>query len=251
MVCVAGDKIVNYKFNDKNKRRWYAKTIKTQGGIKLPGMEIAMKLKEAFRYMNYLDSLNRESRRYLTSRENSTIITETHYKSKANPEAADEVLTNKQLRENWNQHKDIMLMVAFCLDLLREKRELSVAVAKVKAEQEFRLDTELAINKARQELLSELKMTVRSSASGKRIRSDKAYKFNAEGNQVPYYYQVEETVEPAFDVQRLKAKIRELQNTADEVSAEADAVLVNTEIAFNPKYNLSDTFDDAFEAFLA
>lgn len=210
-----------------------------------------MNMKEAFRYLNCLDRLAQEAKMYLLASENCTLVTQTHRKSKANAEAEDEVLTTEQVRDDWNMHKDVMQVADFFIDLVREKQELSLLIARIKAEQKFRMDAELSANKLRQEAAATLQQVVRGNRPTRRTTRGSAYKFNAEGNQVTYYYDIEESTEPAFDPKGMKEKARELQEKADVVSAEADAFLVNTEVAFEARYSVSDTFDDAFEHFIA
>ena len=210
-----------------------------------------MNMKEAFRYLNHLDRLAQDTKVYLLNKENCTLVTQTHRKSKVNTEAQDEVLTTEEIRDNWNMHKDIMQVADFFIDLIREKQELSLLVARIKAEQEFRMDAELSANKLRQEVAGTLQMVTRCNRPTRRITRGSAYKFNAEGNQVSYYYDIEESTEPAFDAKELKEKARILQEKADAVSAEADAFLVNTDVPFEPKYGVTDEFDEAFERFIS
>jgi len=210
-----------------------------------------MNMKEAFRYLNHLDRLAQEAKAYLLFRENCTLVTQTHRKSKANSEVQDEVLTTEQIRDNWNMHKDVMQVADFYIDLIREKQGLSLLIARIKAEHEFRMDAELAANKLRQEVAATLQLVARNNRPTRRITRGSAYKFNAEGNQVTYYYDIEESTEPAFDPKEMKEKARVLQEKSDVVSAEADAFLVNTEVSFDARYSVSDTFDDAYERFIA
>jgi len=51
-------------------------------------------------------------------------------------------------------------------------------------------------------------------------------------------------------VKAMKEKTGLLQQEADAVSAQADALLINTEVVFEPRYSVADTFDDAFERFI-
>ena len=210
-----------------------------------------MNLKEAFRYLNHLDQLAQEAKIYLLCKENCTLLTQTHRKSKVNPDVQDEVLTTEQIRDNWNMHKDVMQVVDFYIDLIREKHELSLLIAKIKSENEFRMDAELSANKLRQEVSKVLQNVTIINRASRRITHGSAYKFNTDGNQVSYYYDIEEASEPAFDIKALKEKARALQEESDAVSAEADSFLVNTDVIYTPRYSVSDTFDDAFEQFIA
>lgn len=210
-----------------------------------------MNLKEAFRYQNYLDRLAADAKSYLLNRENCTLVTQTHRKSKANPDSQDETLSTEQIRDNWNMHKDVMQVADFYMDLIREKHDLGLLIARIKAAHEFRMDAELSANKLRQEAATVLQTVTRGNKPSRRITRGSAYKFNAEGNQITYYYDIEEATDPAFDSKVLKEKARVLQEEADAVSAEADAFLVNTEVVYEPRYSVTDNFDDAFERFIA
>ena len=208
-----------------------------------------MNLKEAFRYQNHLDILAGEAKLYLASSDNCTLLTQTHHKSKVYPEAEDEVRATDQIRDNWSTHKDVMQVAKFYVDLIREKHTLSLLIAKVKASHTFMMDAELSTNKLRQEVALVLNSVTRKNRATRRTTRGSAYKFNAEGNQVPYYYDIDETVEPAFDPKELKAMARALQDEANAISSQADAFLVNTEVEFEPRYSTGDTFEDAFEHF--
>lgn len=210
-----------------------------------------MNLKEAFHYQNYLDILANEAKLYLSSFENCTLLTQTHHKSKANPEAQDEVRTTEQIRENWNTHKDVDRVVDFYMDIIKEKHTLAILIARVKAEASFMMDAELSINKMRQEAFLALNALARRSRATHRTTKGSGYKFNAEGNQITYYYDVEEVIEPAFDPKAVKANSRKLQDEADAISTQADAFLINSDVKFEPHYRPGDTFEDAFDIFIS
>ena len=86
---------------------------------------------------------------------------------------------------------------------------------------------------------------------GKRMERGTDYKFNAEGNQAPYFYDIEVITSENFDRAQAKAAAQSVIAKADEVSAAIDAALINTQVEYAVPFNVNDSFDDAMAAFLA
>ena len=72
-----------------------------------------------------------------------------------------------------------------------------------------------------------------------------------EGNQTPYLYEIEVETTEAFDRGRAKSVVREIMLQADKASAEIDSALINTQVEYEPPFNVNDSFDDVMEEFLA
>ena len=85
----------------------------------------------------------------------------------------------------------------------------------------------------------------------KRTERGTDYKFNAEGNQTPYYYDIEVVTSENFDRAQAKAAAQSVIAKADEVSAAIDTALINTQVEYAVPFNVNDSFDDAMAAFLA
>ena len=81
-------------------------------------------------------------------------------------------------------------------------------------------------------------------------KAERGYKFNAEGNQVPYYYNVEDTMEELFDREQLKALLKRLTTESDELSAKIELAYVTGEVNFEPTFDIGDSFEDSMEIFL-
>ena len=77
------------------------------------------------------------------------------------------------------------------------------------------------------------------------------YKFNVEGNQSPYYYEIEVKKTLAFSKEDAKRACRALITSADDASRKVDEALVNTNVGlYEPPYEVNDTFEDVVTQFL-
>ena len=85
----------------------------------------------------------------------------------------------------------------------------------------------------------------------KRVEQGRDYKFNVEGNQTPYIYEIEVVSEEAYDKTGAKTLMREMISKADEVSAAIDAAMINTKVDYEPVFDVNETFDDVMTDFLA
>ena len=208
-----------------------------------------MNLKESFRYQNFLDQMLSEAAMYLGNRGNITTVTETHLRSKANPDAQDETLdaTPERLLSADVKPDDV---VDFLLRVLDEKVNLSLAIDEAKKNCDFAIDAELNANRARQQAAIALAGMAEVKAT-ERIKAGKSYKFNAEGNQMGYTYDVKEVTTIDYDRNRVKALVKKLHRESDEVSTQADRMMVSLEVDFIPAFDVNSNFEDAVEDFLA
>lgn len=204
-----------------------------------------MNLKESFRYQNFLEGMMAEAGGSLTSRDHCLTTVKRHLRNKANPDAKD-IQEDVDVGE-FHRNDDVL---SFMLLLVDEREKLTNAIGHAKASIGFDIDAAVETNKFRQTLASRAKAMLRFSAS-KRIEQGRDYKFNVEGNQTQYFYDIEVETTDAFDRGRAKDVVREIMSKADKVSAEIDAALINTQVEYEPPFNVNDSFDDVMEEFLA
>lgn len=204
-----------------------------------------MNLKESFRYQNFLEGMMAEAGTSLTNREHCLTVTKRHLRSKANQDAQDmdETVDVGEFYKN----DDVL---SFMLLLVGEREKLTTAIGKAKASVGFDIDAAVETNKFHQTLAARVKSMLRYSAS-KRIEQGRDYKFNVEGNQTQYFYDIEVDAVEAFDRDRAKDVVRDIMSKADKASAEIDAALINTQVEYEPPFNVNDSFDDVMEEFLA
>jgi len=205
-------------------------------------------LKESFRYQNYLETLFNYAVSSLTQRSNITTTTQLHQRSKANPEAVDETVV-VEVEKRYTCTND--QLIEFMCAIIDEKRAVAIAIHKAKAANPFACDAEVSVNRCTQRAAKILSDLGSMKQSSERIYKSTDYKFNAEGNQVPYNYDVKETVCLDFDPANAKKLAKKLFDAADFISSEADRALIETEIAHEPFYDVNEGFDDAVVRFLS
>lgn len=204
-----------------------------------------MNLKESFRYQNFLDTTMNYARASITNPQHVLKFTKTHMRSKANPDAQD-LVENVEV-EKFYPNDDV---IKFMLHLSEEKHKLTCSIGRAKAMLGFDLDAAIESNKYNQTIAKSINLMLAHKAS-KRTEMGSDYKFNVEGNQMVYRYEIEVQVDEAFDRAAAKATVKEMITACDKRSAEIDAALINTVVDYEPPYDVNDSFEDAMEVFMA
>ena len=203
-----------------------------------------MNLKESFRYQNFLDSLMREASASIQVSEHCLKVTRKHLRNNVNPEATDydEVVEDEAYFAN--DH-----VIAFMLWLVNEREKLCNAITIAKASVGFDLDAAVETNKFRQSVSGAIKNMLRYAPS-KRIAQGRDYRFNNEGNQMPYVYDVEIVSEEAYDRALAKKYMRSIVSEADKTSAKIDAAMINTTVDYEPSFDVNESFSDVMTDFI-
>lgn len=203
-----------------------------------------MNLKESFRYQKFLDGLMANAGSYLQHPYHCLETTKVHLRHAVNPEAEDitEVVDDGEFVSG-----DTVL--AFMAHLVDEREKLSIAIGTAKARIGFDMDAAIETNKFRQNLNGSIRKMLRLIGTKKKT-TEMGYKFDINGQQVPYRYDVEVTTTERYDKEAAKTMMREVIAKADEVSAAIDAALINTTVAYEPPYDVNESFDDVLEAFV-
>ena len=205
-----------------------------------------MKLKVAFRYQNTLKLWIDEAEDFLTNRNNIVTIKETHKRSLVNKEDEDVV------KEINNREMDVEpnVMIDFIFDLVEEKNKVSKAISDAKRNSNVDLDVSIEINKSKQRLASIYKSLSNIKAT-ERSRTDKAYKFNVEGNQTPYIYEVDEFISIDYDRNKVRKMEKKLEKECDSTSTDIEMLQLTIEVNHTPKYDVNDSFADLVESLSA
>lgn len=203
-----------------------------------------MNLKESFRYQKFLDGLMRSAASHLQSPCYSLITTKLHLRNAANPDAMD---TTEVVDEGEFVSNNIVL--DFMAHLIDEREKLSIAISKAKASIGFDIDAAIETNKFRQMLSGAVRQMLRCVGT-KRKAKESDYKFDINGQQVPYRYDVEIITTENYDKDVAKAMMRTTIAKADEVSSAVDAAMINTVVDYKPPYDVNETFDDVLESFI-
>jgi hypothetical protein len=203
-----------------------------------------MNLKESYRYANFLDGLLNTSGMYLRNRNFVTTTKQNHQRSKANAEAVDETI---EVQKPYDEAITPNKVINFTVKVLAEKQALVDAIAKAKAGTEINIDNAITMNKKKQAFVSNLKLMDAIKAS-ERQTTGKDYKFDVNGEQKPYTYNVLETTSIDFDRNDVKGLIKKLNKECDEASAKLDEIEITTIVNFEPSFDLNDTFEDLVTA---
>lgn len=202
-----------------------------------------MNLKESFRYQNFLDMLMRAASNSIQTREHCLSFTKTHHCNKVNADAEDinEVVEVDDFCPNDT-------VIKFMQWLISEREALTNAIGAAKASVGFDIDAAVETNKFRQMVNSSIKGMLRYTPT-KCIEQGRGYKFNVEGNQMPYYYEIEVSSTEAYNKEIAKSLMRSVISDADKTSAEIDSAMINTIVDYEPKYDVNESFEDVIAEF--
>ena len=112
------------------------------------------------------------------------------------------------------------------------------------------LDAAIETNKFRQYTSNAVKGMLKYSPS-KKTEQGRDYKFNVEGNQTPYYYEIETSLEENFSRDTAKKVVRDMIAKADKTSADIDSAMINTVVDYEPVFDVNDSFEDVMAEFTA
>ena len=199
-----------------------------------------MNLKEAFRYQNKLQWLMTEAEEILRRDRNVVKVEQTALLHKVNPDAVDETTIEPADTVYADQITDIAVLLMF---LLGERERLSRAIREAKKAMDMDFDGEVSLNTRRQELASIFRNMVQLRSSETVISGGGVgYKFNAEGNQVSYRCDLKTVTTINFDRSKIRSYAAALSRKADEISADLDKRMVNTEVSYEPPFDVNETF---------
>ena len=203
-----------------------------------------MNLKEAFRFQNKLQSLMDEAERILADDRNITQVKVTALYKKAMPEQENET-TVEPAPSEYADHIDAV--AAFLLHLLGEREKLSRAIRAAKERQEMDMDSEVSLNSTRQSLASFFRHMVDLRNSEKLLPGGATgYRFNAEGNQVPFRCDAKRVVTIHYDPNRVRSYLKQLTEKSDQVSAQLDRCLINSQVDYDAPFDVNDSFAAVF-----
>lgn len=203
-----------------------------------------MNLKESFRYQKFLETLMTQSQVNLTTVSHCLMTEKHHMRSAVNPDASDEV----ELVDDGEFVGNDTVM-KFMRHLVDERTKLSKAIGEAKAGIGFDLDAAVESNKFRQNVHSAIRNMLRYVPT-KQKRQERGYKFDINGVQQAYLYDVEVMTTERYNKEEAKRLMRTMIQEADKVSSEVDAALINTEVQYVPPYDVNDSYDDCIEAFI-
>lgn len=212
-------------------------------------------LKEAFHAQNVFDKWLSTMEATFSLRDRFTKTVEKHFKSKAYPEAEDEIVEEpNELGTLFTKEDGTGLssleMLYFAEIILAYKETLSNAISTAK--KNLPIDIDVAINMAnRKRKLGEVLAGLNSLKTTKTKTEGIGYKMDNEGKQTTYRYPIEKVKSIYFDRNKFRAEQRKLMKEASEISAKVDYLMVTTEVPFECPFDFEGSINDAVETYFA
>ena len=199
-----------------------------------------MNLKESYRYANYLDSLLRRAYTYLGNTGFVTTTVEEHLRKQSNPDVENETIEVQKPFDVEFSPNDV---IDFVVKVIEEKEKLSEAIAEAKSTTEINIDNAISMNKKKQGFVSVLNGIADIKPSETKTTS-KSYKFDINGEQKPYVYDVNRKTSIYFDRTDVRNLIKKYLKETDEISAKLDLIEITTQVDFTPTWDMNEKFEE-------
>lgn len=198
-----------------------------------------MILKDAYRYQKCLSTMIGQAETLLLNNSFVTSTTQKHNRKKANSEAEDEIIEVDKPITDFTA----MDVINFIADAIKEKQKISDAIVAAKRNTEIDIDSSISLNKIKQEYIGYLRRLAAMDSSEKKTYGTD-YKFDVDGKQTSYRYEVIETTTIDFDRNDVRGLAKKLQKESDEISSKLDLIELTTDVEFIPKWDVNDTLEE-------
>lgn len=198
-----------------------------------------MILKDAYRYQKCLSTMIGQAETLLLNTSFVTSTTQKHNRKKANSEAEDEIIEVDKPITDFTA----MDVINFIADAIKEKQKISDAIVAAKRNTEIDIDSSISLNKIKQEYIGYLRRLAAMDSSEKKTYGTD-YKFDVDGKQTSYRYEVIETTTIDFDRNDVRGLAKKLQKESDEISSKLDLIELTTDVEFIPKWDVNDTLEE-------
>ncbi len=142
-------------------------------------------------------------------------------------------------------------IAAFLMSLLEEREKLCRAIHAAKSSLALDMDSEVGLNRQRQELAEVFRHMTTLRNSEKTIAGGgSGFRFNGEGNQVSYRCDATQVTTIDFDRNKIRGLAMALGKKADEISMSMDKSLVNTEVLYEQPFDMNESFEDILNDFI-
>lgn len=199
-----------------------------------------MNLKESYRYANYLDNLLNTAYTYLRNKGFVTTTVEEHLRKQSNPDVENETIEAQKPFDVEFSPNDV---IDFVVKVIEEKEKLSESIAEAKGTIEINIDNAIAMNKKKQGFVSVLNGIADIKPSETKTTS-KSYKFDINGEQKPYVYDVNRKTSIDFDRTDVRNLIKKYLKETDEISAKLDLIEITTQVDFTPTWDINEKFEE-------
>lgn len=198
-----------------------------------------MILNDAYRYQKCLSTMIGQAETLLLNNSFVTSTTQKHNRKKANSEAEDEIIEVDKPITDFTA----MNVINFIADAIKEKQKISDAIVTAKRNTDIDIDSSISLNKIKQEYIGYLRrLAAMDSSERKTYGTD--YKFDVDGKQTSYRYEVIETTTIDFDRNDVRGLAKKLQKECDNISSKLDLIELTTDVEFTPKWDVNDTLEE-------
>jgi len=122
------------------------------------------------------------------------------------------------------------------------QKKLSDAIVSAKRTAEIDIDSAIAMNKVKQNYITILNNMANTKASEKKNRGVD-YKFDNEGKQGQYFYEIDEVVSIDYDRNDVKSLAKKFTKESDEISMKLDSIELTTSVDYEPVWDYDNLED--------
>jgi len=215
----------------------------------------SISLKESFRTLVYIDKTISSLTSYLSNKNNSISVIESHLKEKSNPEAQNEELDTTTIREYPDASTVDIINLVGKLISEKIKLEISVEIAKrnilIETKDNNNLSLDSAISNAKQSrnLAGVLNSLINIKTDEKKTIGT-GFKFNQEGNETSYRYDVVVTKTINFDRNIVNDNYKSLLEKADKLSISIEKSMMEEIVEYEFPYSIHDSTADVVSKYL-
>lgn len=202
-------------------------------------------LKKSFELQNYLSQLLNSALSTLAYDDNITTTKQKHFRKKSYSEAEDEEIV---VKKNIELPYTINELISFIDVLVNEIEKLTVAINDAKTYNGKHFDAMISMNNKKRSILRRYE-TMASLKPTEKIVKGQAEKFNADGEQVSYRYDIEQVTTIDYDRNEVKKKVSKLRKELDETSDAIDAMQLQSMVNYEPIFEIGETLEDVIEKY--
>lgn len=207
-------------------------------------------LKKSFEYKNYFKNLFNECCSLLIDDSFMTKTIEEHYINKVNKDEDDKVENIISLKRNIYSFITPNQLIDFVIYINNECNRLSEAITAAKTREPLsRYDTLITKNSQDRDLLYSISATNKIK-SKEEFSVGSGRKFNIDGEQVTYDYDVKRIKTIDFDRNETKKLALKLRSECNSTSEAIDLLLVQNLVEFDTIFETGESFEEAFERYL-
>jgi len=212
-------------------------------------------LKESFRVLSYIDKTISSLTSYLSNKNNSISVLEQHLKEKSNPEAKNEELDTTTIKEYPDASTINIINLVQNLIAEKTKLEISVELAKrgivieTKDNKNLSLDSAISNAKQSRNLANVLNNLINIKTDEKKTVGT-GFKFNINGEEVPYRYDVVVTKTINFDRNIVSDNYKQLLEKADKLSISIEKAMMEEIVEYEFPYSIHDSVVDVVSKYL-